>query len=146
MGEGVEYRMESGTQLGMDLRIESRTLACTLACMDSGKERSTQGPGLLPTRNGRCPLGYSRLQIGIIFVLKATSGTIAYWQIAEEVNRKIGLQVTEGAIRGAFERLFKKYDFLIRNRSTKGRLKGNTYSFASEPCPHIGADSKVNAV
>lgn len=111
--------------------------------MDSGKERSTEDHDRLPTRNGRCPLGYSRLQIGIISVLKAKSGTLAYWQIAEEVQRKIGLQVTEGAIRGAFERFYKRYDFLIRNRSTKGRLKGNTYSFASEPCPHIGASSKV---
>lgn len=138
----VEYHMEFGTQLGMDLRTEPRTLACTLACMDSGKERSTEGQGLLPTRNGRCPLGYSRLQIGIISVLKARSGTLAYWQITKEVQNKIGLQVTEGAVRGALERL-GKYKFLVRNRSTRGRLKGNTYSFASEPCPYIRVCSKA---
>lgn len=110
--------------------------------MDSGKERSTEDHDRVPTRNGRCPLGYSRLQIGIISVLKANSGTLAYWQIAKEVHNKIGLQVTEGAVRGALERL-GKYEFLVRNRSTRGRLKGNTYSFASEPCPYIRVCSKA---
>lgn len=120
----------------MDLRNDRRTVACSLACMDSRTESNMDHNDYLPTRNGRCPRGYSRLQINILSVLKATAGTIAFWQIAESINANFGLNVSEGAVRGALERL-SRYPFLIRNRSSIGRLKGNTYSFASEPCVNI---------
>ena len=46
------------------------------------------------------------------------------------------MNVSEGAVRGALERLFPRA-FLLRSRASKGRLKGNRYAWAKDPCPHI---------
>ena len=45
----------------------------------------------LPARNGRCPRGFSTLQIAILNVLKAHRQIIAYWQIAELITARFGM-------------------------------------------------------
>lgn len=99
-----------------------------LANTDSGME--------LPSRHGRCPRGFSNLQIAVLSVLKAHQQVIAYWQIAELVTEHYRTTATEGAVRGALERMYRR-GFLMRTRATAGSLKGNRYAFTSEPCPHI---------
>lgn len=90
----------------------------------------------LPSKNGRCPRGFSGLQIAILGVLKAHQQIIAYWQIAELIVTSYGMAVTEGAVRGALERMYRR-GFLIRARAATGSLKGNRYAFTADPCPHI---------
>lgn len=46
------------------------------------------------------------------------------------------LQATEGAVRGALERLGAR-GFLVRSRAAAGRAQGNRYAFSADPCPHI---------
>ena len=83
-----------------------------------------------------CPRGYSCLQIAILSVLHSPHEVLAYWQIAELLKVAYGLKVSEGAVRGAIERL-AKYKMLIKERSILGHLKGNRYTFKLNPCPHI---------
>jgi hypothetical protein len=100
--------------------------------MDSGTESGTDSP----CRKCRCRQGFSPLQIAILSLLKASPSVIAYWQIAQQVMSAWGLQTTEGAVRGAMERMFRR-GFLGRNRTTSGRMQGNRYTFLADPCPHI---------
>ena len=83
-----------------------------------------------------CPRGYSCLQIAILTVLRSPHKVLAYWQIAELLTAAYGLKTSEGAVRGAIERL-AKYEMLVKERATMGRLKGNRYAFKVDPCPHI---------
>lgn len=110
--------------------------ACTLSGMEAGVESGTDTDTRSSVRHARCPLGFSEMQIAILSVLKARPPIIAYWQIAEKVASGYGLAATEGAVRGALERLYRR-GFLIRSRAAAGKAQGNRYGFASEPCPHI---------
>ena len=83
-----------------------------------------------------CPRGYSCLQIAILSVLRSPHEVLAYWQIAELVKGVYYLKTSEGAVRGAIERL-DKYKMLVKERSVLGHLKGNRYAFKVNPCPHI---------
>ena len=69
-------------------------------------------------------------------LLKAQPALIAYWQIAEAIARVYGIGTTEGAVRGALERLGRR-GFLVRSRAAAGRAQGNRYAFLADPCPHI---------
>lgn len=113
---------------------------CSRACMRKPVEREAlanmKGDMELPSRHGRCPRGFSGLQIAILSMLKAHQQVIAYWQIAELVSEHYLITATEGAVRGALERMYRR-GFLLRTRATAGNLKGNRYAFTSEPCPHI---------
>jgi hypothetical protein len=88
------------------------------------------------SRKSRCPQGFSALQITIISVLKGCPTVLAYWLIAQYVTGGYGQHTTEGAVRGAMERLFRR-GFLLRSRAAAGHIKGNRYAFSSDPCPHI---------
>jgi hypothetical protein len=100
--------------------------------MDSGTESSADSS----CRKWRCRQGFSPLQIAILSLLKASPSVIAYWLIAQQVMSAWGLQTTEGAVRGAMERMFRR-GFLGRNRTASGRMQGNRYTFLADPCPHI---------
>jgi hypothetical protein len=104
--------------------------------MDSNMESAAQSGMETASRKGRCSQGFSLLQIAILSVLKACSSVIAYWQIAEQVRTAYGLQITEGAVRGAMDRLIPR-GFLVRIRAVNGRIQGNRYVFSPFPCPHI---------
>lgn len=84
----------------------------------------------------QCIQGFSPLQINILSIIKAHREVLPYWQIAHMVGRHFGGNPTEGAVRGALERMFSR-DFLLRSRASRGRLKGNRYALAKDPCPHI---------
>ena len=75
------------------------------------------------------------MQIAILSILKTSPPVIAYWQLAEALS-VFGLNVSEGAVRGALTRLFK-YGFLVRGRAARGKMQGNRYAFTSDPCPYI---------
>ncbi len=83
-----------------------------------------------------CPRGYSCLQIAILTVLRSPHKVLAYWQIAKLLTAAYGLKTSEDAVRGAIERL-AKYEMLVKERATMGRLKGNRYAFKKDPCSHI---------
>ena len=87
-------------------------------------EANAQSYMELPSKEGRCPRGFSNLQIAILGVLKAHQQIIAYWQIAELVATRYGQGATAGAVRGALERLYRR-GFIIRARAAAGSLKGN---------------------
>lgn len=133
--------MHIETQSDMDIRHQPRTEPCTWACTqastEKGAETSTVSSMVLPAREGHCPRGFSRLQVAILGVLKTHQQIIAYWQIAALVSSAYGLTATEGAVRGALERLYRRGGFLMRSRAGSGGLKGNRYAFTAEPCPGI---------
>ena len=108
--------------------MQSGTDADTHSGMESGMEYAS--------RNNRCPLGFSFVQIAILSVLKDCQAVLAYWRIAQYITGAYGLQVTEGAVRGAMERLFRR-GFLLRSRAVAGHTKGNHYAFSPDPCRHI---------
>lgn len=68
----------------------------------------------------------------------AQGAAAAYCLLAnrEAVTRLYGIGATEGAVRGALERLDKR-GFLVRSRCATGRAQGNRYAFSADPCPHI---------
>ena len=119
---------------------EPRIEPCSYACMrkptEYGALTNTEGGMELPSRHGRCPRGFSSLQIAVLSVLKEYQQVITYWQIAELVSARYQISATEGAVRGALERMYRR-GFLMRTRAAAGSLKGNRYAFTSEPCPHI---------
>lgn len=108
--------------------------------MQTGTETSTRTGTEAATktalRKARCPLGFSEMQIAILSLLKGRPPLIAYWQIAEAITLAYGIQATEGAVRGALERLGAR-GFLVRSRAAAGRAQGNRYAFSADPCPHI---------
>jgi hypothetical protein len=57
-------------------------------------------------------------------------------QIAQLILSGYGLQTTEGAVRGALERMFRR-GFIVRNRAANGIMRGNRYAFSADPCPYI---------
>lgn len=122
----------------------ARSRPCSRACMqtgaDAGVQPSTERPAKTVLRKARCPLGFSEMQIAILSLLKAQPPLMAYWQIAEAVTRLYGIGATEGAVRGALERLDKR-GFLVRSRAATGRAQGNRYAFSADPCPHISPPS-----
>ena len=132
--------MKSTVQSDMEAWRHPRTQPCTQACTQSvthsgayfGMESGTEHP----LREKCCPLGFSALQIAVLSILKGCQAVIAYWRIAQHVTGAYGLQVTEGAVRGAMERLFRR-GFLLRSRAAVGHIKGNRYAFSADPCPHI---------
>lgn len=117
-------------------RIEPCSRACTRKPVERGALANTEGSMELPSRHGRCPRGFSSLQIAILSVLKANQQIITYWQIAELVTARYQLAASEGAVRGALERMYRR-GFLMRTRAAAGSQKGNRYAFTAEPCPHI---------
>lgn len=103
---------------------------------DAAAQANTETLAKTALRKARCPLGFSVMQIAILSLLKAQPTLIAYWQIAEAITRLYGIAATEGAVRGALERLGKR-DFLVRSRAAAGRAQGTRYAFSADPCPHI---------
>lgn len=140
--------MESAMHPTMKECGEPRIEPCSHACMRKPTEHgalvNTEGGTELPSRHGRCPRGFSSLQIAILSVLKAYQQVIAYWQIAELVATRYQISTTEGAVRGALERMYRR-GFLMRTRAAAGSLKGNRYAFTAEPCPHILACSAMES-
>ena len=104
--------------------------------MDAASHAGMEPPAKTAVRKVRCPLGFSEMQIAILSLLKAQPALIAYWQIAEAIARVYGIGTTEGAVRGALERLGRR-GFLVRSRAAAGRAQGNRYAFLADPCPHI---------
>ena len=125
--------MERSMQSDTDSRMLPRSLACSRACMVRAMYSGTDNPmeGKL-----RCMQGFSHVQINILGILKSHTEVLAYWQIAHLLEQHYGGNVTEGSVRGALERLFPR-EFLVRRRAARGRLKGNRYVLATDPCPHI---------
>ncbi|MBD5557633.1 MAG: hypothetical protein HDQ92_03510 [Desulfovibrio sp.] len=144
MNRGMNSPAYSGALLWSQACGPARNRPCSRACMqtgaDAGIQPSTETPAKTASRKARCPLGFSEMQIAILSLLKAQPPLIAYWQIAEAITRLYGLDATEGAVRGALERLGKR-GFLVRSRCATGRAQGNRYAFSSDPCPHISPPS-----
>ena len=128
--------MESGMEAWSPPRTQPCTRACTQSGMDAGMETVMQSDMASASRKDRCHQGLSPVQIAILSILKGCSAVIAYWQIAQLLNTAYGLRVTEGIVRGAMDRLFPRA-FLVRSRAAHGRMQGNRYAFAADPCPHI---------
>lgn len=112
----------------------SRT--CTQTGTDADTCTGTDASTKAALRKAQCPLGFSEMQIAILSLLKARLPLIAYWQIAEAITITYDIQATEGAVRGALERLGSR-GFLVRSRAATGRAQGNRYAFSADPCPHI---------
>ena len=140
MNSGMNSPAYPGALLWSQACGPARNRPCSRACMqtgaDAGAQPSTETPAKSASRKARCPLGFSEMQIAILSLLKAQPTLIAYWQIAEAVTRLYGIGATEGAVRGALERLGKR-GFLVRSRAATGRKQGNRYAFSADPCPHI---------
>lgn len=117
-------------------RIEPCSHTCTHKPADFKMLEGRENNMDLPSRSGRCPRGFSTLQIAILSVLKTRWQIITYWQIAELVMTNYKITTTEGAVRGALERIYRR-GFLIRNRAAIGSLRGNRYAFTADPCDHI---------
>lgn len=140
----MESPIHSLTNKCRQSRIEACSHACTHKPVDfsmlGGKENNMD----LPSRSGRCPRGFSTLQIAILSVLKARQQIITYWQIAELIMAHYKITTTEGAVRGALERIYRR-GFLIRSRAAVGSLKGNRYAFVADPCPYIPTYSAMES-
>ena len=140
MNTGTNSPAYSGVALWSQSRSPARNRPCSRACMQTGTETSTRTGTEAATktalRKARCPLGFSEMQIAILSLLKGRPPLIAYWQIAEAITLAYGIQATEGAVRGALERLGTR-GFLVRSRAAAGRAQGNRYAFSADPCPHI---------
>lgn len=140
----MESRMDSATYSGAKARSLPRTLPCAQACTKSatqgaahsGMEAATEDHRRRRRRRAFCPRGYSGLQIAILNALRSPHEVLAYWQIARLVREFHGLETTEGAVRGAIERL-ARYSLLARERAARGQRKGNRYVFKNDPCPYI---------
>lgn len=111
-----------------------------LSCMQACREVVAQAGGgqsvQVPFRPGRCPLGFSRLQIGILSLVKSNPGVLSYWQIAELIGTAWGQEVTENAVRGAINRM-PRHAFLLRSRARTLSHSGNLYTLSADPCCHI---------
>ncbi len=104
--------------------------------MQVGVELSTQLATDKAKRHTRCQCGYSWLQVAILSVLRSPHEVLAYWQIAKIVWAAYGIKTTDGAVRGAIERL-SRYNLLVKKRAVRGYLRGNRYAFLHDPCPYI---------
>lgn len=144
MNSGMNSPAYPGALLWSQVCGPARNRPCSRACMqsgaDAGVQPSTETPAKTVLRKARCPLGFSEMQIAILSLLKAQPPLMAYWQIADAVTRLYGIGATEGAVRGALERLGKR-DFLVRSRAATGRAQGNRYAFSADPCPYISPPS-----
>ena len=144
MNSGMNSPAYPGALLWSQACSPARNRPCSRACMQTGADAaaqpSTETPAKTALRKARCPLGFSEMQIAILSLLKAQPPLMAYWQIAEAVTRLYGIGATEGAVRGALERLSKR-GFLVRSRAATGRAQGNRYAFSADPCPHISPPS-----
>ncbi len=140
MHTGTNSPAYPGMALWSQARGPARNRPCSRACMQTGADAASHAgmepPAKTVLRNIRCPLGFSEMQIAILSLLKAQPALIAYWQIAEAIARVYGIGATEGAVRGALERLGRR-GFLVRSRGAAGRAQGNRYAFSADPCPHI---------
>ena len=140
MNPGMNSPAYPGAFLWSQACGPARNRPCSRACMqtgaDAGAQPTTETPAKTVLRKARCPLGFSEMQIAILSLLKAQPPLMAYWQIAEAVTRLYGIAATEGAVRGAMERLGKR-GFLVRGRAATGRAQGNRYAFSADPGPHI---------
>ncbi len=140
MHTGTNSPAYPGMALWSQARGPARNRPCSRACTQTGTETPTRTGTEAATktalRKARCPLGFSEMQIAILSLLKGRPPLIAYWQIAEAITLAYGIQATEGAVRGALERLGAR-GFLVRSRAAAGRAQGNRYAFSADPCPHI---------
>lgn len=112
------------------------SLSCKQACSELGVQVGEGGSIQLPFRQGRCPHGLSRLQIGILSLIKSRPGVIAYWQIAKVLESHLGVEVTDSAVRGAVHRM-PRHAFLLRSRARTLSHSGNLYTLRADPCPYI---------
>jgi len=92
------------------------SLPCKQACSALGVQFGESDSIPLPSRQGRCPRGFSRLQIGIFSLIKSKPRGIAYWQIAKFVESHLGAEVTDRAVRGAVHRM-PRHAFFLRSRA-----------------------------
>ena len=140
MNSGMNSPVYPGAFLWSQACGPVRNRPCSRACMQTGADATAQAntetPAKTVLRKACCPLGFSEMQIAILSLLKAQPLLLAYWQIAEAVTRLYGIAATEGAVRGALERLGKR-SFLVRSRCATGRAQGNRYAFSADPCPYI---------
>ena len=102
--------MESVVQSDMKSWSQTRNMPCTQACTQSITDSSAYSTMESSTDNTtkyvRCQLGFSQLQIAILSVVKWSQTVISYQQIAKCITGGYYLKTTEGAVRGAMERLF----------------------------------------
>jgi hypothetical protein len=105
---------------------------CRKTAVQAGREQTIQ----VPVRPGRCPFGFSRLQIGILSLVKSNPGVLAYWQFAEILSNAWSLEITESAVRGAINRM-PRHAFLLRSRARTLSHSGNLYTLSADPCLHI---------
>ena len=129
----------------MNLRYISwnklRSLACGYACMVSVMEFGTESNADLSMeldteKRFRCAQGFSALQINILGIIKGHPEVLTYWLIAQLVAKQYAENTTEGAVRGALERLFSR-GLLLRTRASQGRLKGNRFVLVHDLCVNI---------
>lgn len=135
MNTDEESSMYSSMKADSPARTQPCSRACTHSAVRPGRNSDKETDAKSASRKTRCPLGFSEMQIAILSILKTSPPVIAYWQLAEALS-VFGLNVSEGAVRGALTRLFK-YGFLVRGRAARGRMQGNRYAFTSDPCPYI---------
>ena len=135
MNTDEESSMYSSMKADSPARTQPCSRACTHSAVRPGRNSDKETDAKSASRKSRCPLGFSEMQIAILSILKTSPPVIAYWQLAEALS-VFGLNVSEGAVRGALTRLFK-YGFLVRGRAARGRMQGNRYAFTSDPCPYI---------
>lgn len=132
----TEIRTDPAMQSATEAWTQPRSLPCSQPCTDAATKSDTKSRTQDKKRRLSCPRGYSGLQIAILSVLRSPHVVLSYWQIARLVQSSFGLDATEGAVRGAIERL-APYKLLVRERAARGRLKGNRYAFNYDPCQYI---------
>lgn len=132
----TETHTDPVMQSATEAWTQPRSLPCSQPCTDAATKSGTKSRTQDKRRRQSCPRGYSGLQIAILSVLRSPHVVLSYWQIARLVQSTFGLDATEGAVRGAIERL-APYKLLVRERAARGRLKGNRYAFNYDPCQYI---------
>lgn len=120
--------------------VQASVQPCTLSCKCACNHACTQAPMQADMHpkpvKPACQRGYSPLQINIIAILKGNTSVISHDGIAAAIREAYHIKTTSGAVRGALSRLYKQ-GFLLRRQARQGHIKGNRYTFLSDPCPHI---------
>ena len=139
MHTGTNSPAYPGMALWSQARGPARNRPCSRACTQTGTDAASHAgmepPAKTAVRKARCPLGFSEMQIAILSLLKAQPALIAYWQIAEAIARVYGIGSTEGAVRGALERLGRR-GFLVRSRRRQGARQPLCVFGRSMPAHH----------
>ncbi len=118
-----------------DVRNQPCILPCAYACTESAVQQGMEA-GAIDSRQVFCEQGYSGLQIVILSIIRSPHRVLSYRRIAQLVVSAYGLEATEGAVRGAVERL-RRYELFVPKSVRRGQLRGNQYTLVTDPCPHI---------